>query len=222
MNTTLEARQKGIRKTVTIAVVMASLFVVALAYTLLNPPLMDKEELKYHGTYIFDKGRILQPFSLVDDTNAVFDVARLEGKWGVVFFGFTHCPDVCPTTLATLNNFYTELSEKGWDTDTQIIMVSADPQRDTPEILNSYVRYFNPNFIGVTGDYFDVHRFATQLNTMFRKVPGGGENYQVDHGANLAIINPYGHFHGFMKPPFDAAKLINNFGSVRRLYEDLH
>lgn len=222
MNTSVQDRQKGIRKTVTIAIVVATLFIAALAYTLLNPPLMDKEELKLHGTYIFDKGRILQPFSLVDDNSDVFDVSRLEDKWSIVFFGFTHCPDVCPTTLATLNNFYAEMESKGWDKDTQIIMVSADPARDTPEILNQYVRYFNPNFIGVTGEFFDVHRFATQLNTTFRKVPGSGENYQVDHGANLAVINPYGHFHGFMKPPFDAGKLKNNFGSVRRLYDDLH
>jgi protein SCO1/2 len=222
MNQTLADRQKGIRKTVTIALTIAAMFVGALAYTLLHPPAMSIEELRNHGGYMFEKGRIMQDFSLVDDQGEVFDNKRVEGKWSIVFFGFTHCPDICPTTLAQLSDFYRELPQDILQ-DTQIIMVSADPDRDTPEILNSYVRYFHPEFVGVTGDFFAIHRFATQLNTTFRKVAGETpDDYQVDHGANLALINPYGHFQGFIKPPFDGASLELNYSSMRTLFNDMH
>jgi protein SCO1/2 len=220
MSQTLSDRQKGIRKTVYIAITIAAVFVSALAYTLLNPPPMTREELRNHGVYMFEKGRILNDFTLINDLGEPYGNSALEGKWSIIFFGFTHCPDICPTTLAQLSDFY-----RGLDPETaamtQVIMVTADPERDTLEVLNSYVRYFNQDFVGLTGDYFDVHRFAEQLNTTFRKVPGSGEDYQVDHGANLAVINPYGHFQGFIKPPFDGAALRINYKNIRAIFAEM-
>jgi len=222
MNQSLADRQKGIRKTVMIALSIAALFIGALAYTLLNPPAMTMEELRNHGGYMFEKGRIMQEFELVDDNNETFNNKRLEGKWSIVFFGFTHCPDICPTTLAQLSDFYRAMPQDMLS-NTQVIMVSADPERDTPEVLNSYVRYFHPDFVGVTGEFFAVHRFATQLNTTFRKVVDEStDDYQVDHGANLVLINPYGHFQGFIKPPFDGASLQLNYSSMRKIFNEMH
>ena len=98
-------------------------------------------------------------------------------------------------------------------------MVSVDPARDTVSVLAEYVPYFNPDFIGVTGDFLDVHRFATALNTPFRKVAGQGENYQVDHSANVVLINPRGDYHGFFKAPLDLAKMKTTYRSARVWWE---
>ena len=99
------------------------------------------------------------------------------------------------------------------------MLVSVDPARDTVEQLAGYVPYFNEDFIGVTGEFLDIHRFATALNTPFRKVPGQDENYQVDHSANVVLINPRGDYHGFFKAPLDLAKMKVTYRSARVLWD---
>ena len=99
--------------------------------------------------------------------------------------------------------------------DTQVVMVSVDPARDTVEQLAQYVPFFNPTFIGVTGEFLDIHRFATALNTPFRKVAGSGDDYQVDHSANVVLINPKGDYHGFFKAPLDREKMMKTYRAAR-------
>ncbi len=147
-----------------------------------------------------------------------FNRARLKGKWSLVFFGFTYCPDICPTTMTFLNEFMASL-EGTEAQDTQVVMVSVDPARDTVQQLAGYVPFFNPDFIGVTGEFLDIHRVATALNTPFRKVMGEGDNYQVDHSANIVLINPRGDYHGFFKAPLDLAKMKTTYRSARVLWE---
>ncbi|MCP4841297.1 MAG: SCO family protein, partial [Halieaceae bacterium] len=99
--------------------------------------------------------------------------------------------------------------------DTQVVMVSVDPARDTVEQLATYVPFFNPTFTGVTGEFLDIHRFATALNTPFRKVAGSGDDYQVDHSANVVLINPKGDYHGFFKAPLDREKMMKTYRAAR-------
>ena len=115
-----------------------------------------------------------------------------------MFFGFTFCPDVCPTTMLKMAETKKLLKDSPYLQDTQIIMVTADPARDTVEQLKGYVEHFDPEFIGVTGEFMPLYNFATKLNSAFTKVPGGGENYLVDHTANLILINDRGHYQGFI------------------------
>ena len=103
--------------------------------------------------------------------------------------------------------------------DTKVVMISVDPARDTVEQLARYVPYFNADFSGVTGEFLDLFRFASALNTPFRKVPGQGEDYQVDHSANVVLINPRGHYHGFFKAPLDLAKMKVTYRAARYLWE---
>ena len=94
------------------------------------------------------------------------------------------------------------------------------PARDTVEQLATYVPFFNEEFIGVTGEFVDIHRFATALNTPFRKVvPKDGGEYQVDHSANVVLINPRGDYHGFFRAPLDQAKMKVTYRSARALWE---
>src|SRR5690606_22138642 len=107
----------------------------------------------------------------------IFTEKNLQGKWTLMFFGFTHCPDICPTTLAKLAQVYKQL-----DTDlqkqTQVVMVSVDPARDTQEKLAEYMPYFNEDFIGVTGEFTEILKFSRNVNAVFNKVVTG-DDYTV-------------------------------------------
>ena len=183
-----------------------------------QPRLMTPGELQANGLYLMDPPRDIGDFDLQDHRGDAFTPAALRGRWTLVFFGFTNCPDVCPTTMAFLDTFVASL-EGTEAADTAVVMVSVDPARDTVEQLASYVPYFNAGFTGVTGEFLDLFRFATSLNTPFRKVPGQGDNYQVDHSANVVLINPRGHYHGFFKAPLDLAKMKVTYRAARYLWD---
>jgi protein SCO1/2 len=208
------AHSRGIRKTVIFVLLFIAFVVAAFVYRVQQPRLMSVEEMKINGAYMLDTPRNIGDIQLIDQNGDAFTKARLEGVWTLVFFGFTHCPDVCPTTMAFLNEFVQALEGTEAE-DTRVVMVSVDPARDTVEVLSEYVPYFNPDFTGVTGEFLDVHRFATALNTPFRKSPGQGEDYQVDHSANVVLINPRGDYHGFFRSPLDLAKMKVTYRSAR-------
>lgn len=136
----------------------------------------------------------------------------------MLFFGFTHCPDICPTTMSFLADLHRQL-ESTEAADTRVVMVTVDPARDTPEVLASYVPYFHPDFVGVTGEFMEIMGFARTFNAPFRKVTAEDGSYQVDHSANVVLINPRGDYHGFFRAPLDLAKMKVTFRSARYLWE---
>ncbi|WP_339673391.1 SCO family protein [Dasania marina] len=207
---------------ITIAAVIGFIAIVLFVFIqgLSRTPILSKEEIKNNGAYLFEKARALEDFSLIKGDNSPFTPADLQGKWSLVFFGFTFCPDICPTTMAQLKQFYDKQEGSEFADDTQVILVSVDPGRDTPEKMQQYVKFFHSDFTGVTGEFLDIHRFATQLNIPFAKVPGGGENYMVDHSGNVAIINPHGHYVGFFRSPLNVTMMNKAYGSIRYWFED--
>jgi protein SCO1/2 len=210
--------KKGIYLAVGCLVCFSIFIAVSVVYRVNQPRIMMPEELKINGAYMFDVPRTFKSFVLTDHKGQAFLPANFKGKWSLVFFGFTHCPDVCPTTMMLLNQFMERLAELGDDKGTQVVMVTVDPARDTVEKLAEYVPYFNPKFIGVTGNFLTIHRFASQLSTPFRKVIGEDGGYQVEHGGNIALINPKGDYHGFFKSPFEIAKLLVTYPSVKAVF----
>lgn len=215
-NSHLSSEQK---RGVYLTIVGVSSFIVLVIALFINglttPRILTDSELKNNGVFLFDNPRSFKDFSLVDYHGKEFSKKNFAGKWSLVFFGFTYCPDICPTTMALLNRFYDKQAEGEFGKDLQIVMVSVDPGRDTPEKLLDYVKFFNEDFVGVTGEFLDLHRFATQLNIPFSKVPGGGENYSVEHSGNVAVINAQGHYIGFFRSPLDLAKLNVTYQSIR-------
>ena len=179
---------------------------------------MTELEMETNGLYLLETPREIGEFALMDQNGDPFNQARIQGHWSLLFFGFTYCPDICPTTMTFLNQFVASLEDAEAE-DTQVVMISVDPARDTPSQLASYVPFFNPDFIGVTGEFLDIHRFATALNTPFRKVSGAGDDYQVDHSSNVVLINPRGHYHGFFKAPLDLAKMKATYRAARTQWE---
>lgn len=212
------SQSRGIRLTVAGLLAFIVLLVGGFVYRMTLPPGMSSAEMKVNGLYLHETPRSLGDFELVDHHGKPFGPDRLRGHWSLLFFGFTYCPDICPTTMAFLDRFVAQLAPDE-AADTRVVMVSVDPGRDTVQQLAEYVPYFNPGFTGVTGEFLDIHRFATALNTPFRKVAGEGDSYQVDHSANVVLINPRGDYHGFFKPPLDQDKMLATYRAARAQWE---
>lgn len=205
-------QRRGIIKTVAVLVILMLVFVGGFFYKIVQPRVMSPIEMRVNGAIVFDNPRIIEPFSLIDHHGNGFNLDNLEGQWTLMFFGFTHCPDICPVTLAKLAEVYKKLNSDIAE-HTQVVLVSVDPARDTPEKLAQYVTYFNSDFIGVTGEFLQIMQFTQNVNVAFRKVMLG-EDYTVDHTGNIVVVNPNGHYHAFIKPPFELARLISVYQSM--------
>lgn len=208
------SHRRGIRLTVALVLVFIVVVVAGFVYTMIKPRALSDSALRANNAFMFDAVRDIGDFALIDDNNKPFTPADLRGKWSLLFFGYTFCPDICPTTMAQLNQFYGKLRPE-YAKDTQIIMVSVDPVRDDVTKLHEYVHYFNSQFRGVTGEFLALQKFATSLNIPFSKIPGGGDNYQIEHSGSIVIINPAGHYVGFFKAPQELDKLLTNYQSIR-------
>ncbi|WP_041522000.1 SCO family protein [Gilvimarinus agarilyticus] len=218
--TALDAKaqtRRGIRFTVIGCIVFMVVLLTLLINKLTTPRIMSADELRLNGAIVFDTPRRFDDFTLLNHKGEPFTRDDFVGQWSLVFFGFTHCPDICPTTMAELDRLVSKLPDDIAD-DTQVVLVSLDPARDTPDVLSEYVGYFDPEFIGVTGDFLTLRRFANQVNVAFNKVTIG-DDYTVDHSGNIVLINPRGDYHGFFKPPFELAKLKATYSSIQQSFE---
>lgn len=203
----------GVRNTVIIILAFILLVVWGFVWRINQPVIMSNEELRINGAVVLNTPRIFSDFELVDHRGEVFNQEHLQDVWTVVFFGFTHCPDICPTTLAILNDTYSKLKERE-RARMQIVMISIDPERDTVEKLAEYVPYFNNEFIGVTGNKHLIKRLTAELNVAYNKVPLDSDDYTVDHSTQLVLINPKGHYHGFFKAPHSEIMLRSTWRSI--------
>lgn len=146
----------------------------------------------------YAQAREIKDFAFNDHLGQSFSNGQLMGQWSWVFFGYTSCPDVCPTTLQELNLIYPQLKETA--DNTQVLLVTVDPNRDTEQKLAAYIGYFNPEFKALRADHSVLFPFARNLGLMYAITDGGDENYLVDHSASLVLINPNGKIAAIMKP----------------------
>lgn len=174
------------------------------------------------STTQLEPARVLQDFALVDQQQRLFTLAQLQGRWTFMFFGYTHCPDICPTTLTTLNSVTRNIAALPKPPVVpQVAFVSIDPERDTPELLAKYVPYFNPDFLGVTGTAAAIANLSQQLSVAYLKVetPSDPQNYLMDHSAAVLLIDPQGRLHALMSPPFDTMQMAQDFQKLSDYYE---
>jgi protein SCO1 len=153
---------------------------------------------------------VLAEFSLLDQRGDPFTGDSLQGEWSLLFFGFTHCPDICPLTLQVLADARRQLQAAGQEPLPRIILVSVDPERDSPEIIGRYVASFGDGTLGVTGDLTELRKLTASLGIFFEKSVIGGDDYSVDHSAVVIVINPAGRFHALFGSPHDAAKIAHD------------
>jgi len=192
----------SIKQTVIVLVCIIALIVGLVVARVLREPAMTPQQLALLGATVKQQSRALEDFSLLDQDGQPFTNQDLRGRWSLIFFGYTYCPDVCPTTMATLKQLEIKLQDTLAEGNTRYIMASVDPERDTPEQLADYVAHFNPEFIGLTGSVEEMAAFALDLNSMFAKVPTDESgSYLVDHSTSIVLVNPRGEFHGFLRSP---------------------
>ncbi len=164
----------------------------------------------------------LTHFSLPDHNGNLFTPDNLSRKWTFMFFGYTHCPDVCPTALVDLNDIYNRLEKQGDLKNTQFVFVSVDPLRDTVELLKEYVPFFNERFIGLTGDPAVIESITRPLGIAYRRVPGkdADKDYLIDHSASFLLIDPLGRMRATFSPPHDAKAIAADFRKIREKYAE--
>ena len=206
-------QKNRIRITIAFLLGFIVLVVYGFSWRISQPVIMSDEDLRINGAIVFDKPRIFSDFELVDHRGEAFNLARMKDIWTIVFFGFSHCPDICPTTLAMLNDTYSKLKDSEKQR-LQVVMISLDPQRDTVEKLAEYVPYFNQQFTGVTGNQRAIRLLAAELNVAHNPVPLNGDDYTIDHSTHLILINPMGHYHGFFKAPHTEITMRSTWRSI--------
>jgi protein SCO1/2 len=163
---------------------------------------------------VLNPARPLPEISLIDQAGAEFDGSRLKNRWSLVFFGFTRCPDVCPTTLGTLAQVAKSLADLPAGQRPQIILVSVDPQRDTPEQLAPYVQFFDPSFTGLTGTQHAIDSLTRALGVPVGIRKTGDGDYTVDHSAAIFLIDPQGAMRALFSTPHESAVIADDYRRI--------
>jgi protein SCO1 len=153
----------------------------------------------------FPEPRPIPEFQLLDQHARPFSRASLAGQWSLVFAGFTHCPDVCPTTLVTLAAIDKQLQADGRDL--QVVFLSLDPERDAPAALGAYLDFYSPRFTGATGDHAEIDKLMAALGLSYIKVPQEAGRYTIDHSAALILVDPDARAAAYFKPPLRADRI---------------
>lgn len=168
----------------------------------------------FHGTYL-ENPRQVNQFSLTGIDEKAFDNKSLKGKWTLMFFGFTNCGYVCPTTMAELAKMYQILEDKGVKNLPRIVMVSIDPERDSPKKLSSYVTSFHPAFYGARGEEESIKSMTREMGIAYAKVIEKGSNdstnYDIQHSSALMLFNPHGELNAFFTTPHHADLLAKDY-----------
>ncbi len=193
---------------------------VLFGYRLTTVGPADQAPVVQNATVI-PNPRPLKPFSLRDHNDRPFSNAELEGHWTFIFFGYTHCPDVCPTTLATLNQASQLLEQDQSEQLPRFVFVSVDPERDSLQSLASYASYFNSRFVGITGTQPALQALTGQLGILYIKVDSKptASDYLMDHSASVMLNDPQGRLHAVFSAPHHAEAIANDFRAIRQHYE---
>lgn len=151
--------------------------------------------------------RPLPPLALTDQDNRPFGADRLRGGWSLLFFGFTRCPDACPVTMSALAQTRKLLADLPEGLRPRVVMISVDPERDTPERLAAYVKAFDPSFSGATGTKAAIDELAQRMGVLVAPRPLDGDDYTVDHTTSVFLIGPDGALRALFSAPH-APKVI--------------
>jgi protein SCO1 len=163
-----------------------------------------------HGTLI-EPPRPLPSFALTDQTGTPLGPERLKDRWTFVFFGFTHCPDICPIALSVLAQVEQSLADLPAARRPQLLFVSVDPQRDTPPRMTEYLRTFAAPIVGATGEPSQVEVLTRHMAIPVAIRDGGEGNYGVDHSGAIFLVDPNGGLRALFSTPHTAARLSEDY-----------
>lgn len=167
---------------------------------------------------LFPQARTLPQFSLRQSDGTQLAEGELKGHWTLVFLGFTHCPDVCPTTLAELAQAQKQWGALPASTRPRVLFVSVDPERDDPDRVGEYAHGFHPDTLAATADIPSLEGFARAMSMVFAKVPAPAgappDQYSVDHSASIAVLDPQARMAGVITPPFDPKQIASDMRAL--------
>lgn len=202
--------------------VLLVLVVTFYRYSGNNAAEASQEELREIGAMVYEEPVAFEPFSLVDHHGEPFTEQTLEGKWSLIFFGFTNCPDICPLTMNELTGFYRDLAAGPYQADTQVVMISVDPFRDDTAQIAQYMEAYHEDFLGVNGEYSEVSRLARDLYISHGVMPvptqdgSDSTEFMVDHSGNILLIDPQGQYRGFLEPNIRRANILEAYQIIRQ------
>jgi len=203
-----------------VGVIAAVALVAGIVGALYIAPPGSQSEVAPRYFQSYPEPRVIAPFSLTDDEQNTFTEASLLGQWSLVFVGYTFCPDICPTTMAQLNEIYPELQAIESSNPIRVIFVSVDPKRDTIDRLSEYVSYFNSEFVAVTGEHAALFPFVRNLGMMYAMAEStDNPNYLVDHSASVVLVDPQARVIGRFKPKREPGKL--SISDSQQILEDM-
>jgi protein SCO1/2 len=161
----------------------------------------------------------LPEFSLTGTDGMPFTQDSLLGRWSLLYFGYTHCPDACPTTLSALDHMLAALAKTPGVPKPAVYFISVDPKRDDPALLKNYTLYFNPNFVGVTGSLDALRALTGPLGVDFSYVPASqAGNYSVNHSSFVVLVDKQGKEVAIFDPPLDPKRMSADYLNILRYY----
>lgn len=182
---------------------------------------VTKAALKIDGV-VLPEAQSAPHFQLTDHLGKPFTEENLKGRWTMVFFGFTNCGMVCPTTMAALNDMYQDLKKDLPDNKLpRIVMISVDPDRDSVKKMKDYVNSFNPDFIGARADITETVVLEKQLHIAAAKMQADGEgknHYTINHTADVLLFNPNAQLQAFLAYPHQAKQMANDYKLILETY----
>ncbi|MBC9252927.1 cytochrome c oxidase assembly protein [Pseudomonas alcaligenes] len=195
-------------KTVFILVAIVALVLGLTVHKVLNGKGdgLDKVAQLDAGIVLLPQSRSLPGLSLTNQDGQAVALDQLKGQWSLLFFGYTFCPDICPATLAQLRQLKGMLPAEA-QARLRVVLVSVDPNRDTPQQLKQYLGYFDASFVGLTGAAADIQALASAVSIPYIPADTTKPNYTVDHSGNLVILAPDGTQRGFIRAPLNNEKL---------------
>lgn len=158
----------------------------------------------------------IHSFSLLDHRGQAVDESIFRGQWDLVFFGFTNCPDICPLTLQALSTAKRRLADSGLSPLPRIVLVSVDPERDTPAKMARYIAAFGDDNLGITGNLEELEKLTSGLGIFFEKRESAGEHHTVDHSAAVIVIDPDGRFHSLFSSPHAVENFVHDLPLLMR------
>jgi protein SCO1 len=206
----------------TTAIILVAALAVASGLWGVQHWMLRNEHARPHlqAVKLFDQPRVLPSFSLQQSDHTPLIPGELKGHWTLVFLGFTHCPDVCPTTLAQLAQAQRQWSSLPDSIRPRVLFVSVDPDRDSPDAIGEYVHAFHRDTLAATTDVPALEAFARSLSMVFMKVPAPDgkppEQYSVDHSASLAVLDPQGRMAGVIVPPLDPRAIASDLSALTK------
>ena len=202
-------------------IILIGLFIFIVLSLFINklttPRVLSTNELLINGLFLFENPKQISDFRFYSANGEVFNKTNLNDKWTLMYFGFTRCPDECPTTMYQISKLIKVLREKEFPlNDKQWVLVSIDPERDTPEDINKYAKGFDASFIGVSNTRPMLLNLATQLsvNNVMPSEDKTDHSHLDNHVNNIILLNPKGEFAGVFRPPFDISRLSLTYQSI--------